>query len=164
MKTLTLALIAFAILFISCSQDESTKYENPPIILDENWVEITDTSSIEIKCLDGDKIDEKYIIRDSNAYNDFYEILWQYNDCPDYELPSIDFDKYTLLGYITRTGECDIIRQVFKNDSDKKIMYHLEITITSNRKILITNYNWMLIPKTPEDYMVIIDTTMNYNL
>jgi hypothetical protein len=158
MKAILLfACILFSIL-CSCKNEHS---DNPV----DNWVEITDTSSLFIHCLDFDKIKHigKFIIRKQNEYDNLDTLkseLSPYPNCNNYKKPEIDFTKYSLIGFITLTGPFNINRHVYINVPEKKYLYKINITITSEESILYVLYNLMLVPKIPTDYVVEIDTTM----
>jgi hypothetical protein len=176
MKTLTLALIAFAILFISCSQDESTKYENPPIILDENWVEITDTIDVinEITCLSAPLIKWGTVINSEKDYNDLWER--SINEYPNelincnelrydstkvkFKKPNVDFNERTVLGFSVMTGISNRNRHIYVNDSKKEYLYLLDIELTSYAERGDGYFGWTSIPKIPSDYKIKFDTTI----
>jgi hypothetical protein len=157
------------LLFFSCGYEQATqatkKYDLKTILNDSNWVEVLDTISFNIECLDADKMAEKYVIRDTSEYKILYDAIWSgdiYEKCQEYELPFINFERYSLLGLLTLTGPCKIKRMIFINDIEKKYFYQIEITITSLEKILFTNQNWLLVPKIKSEYEIIFDTTMKY--
>lgn len=68
----------------------------------------------------------------------------------------IDFSKYTVLENRVTTGGCSVIyeRNVSKDITHKKIVY----TVTANQcggcEKLNTSWNWVLVPKIPEDYTI----------
>ncbi len=168
MKSLTSLIFAiFIIAAVACGDEQATEYTQDidinTILNDKNWVEVTDTMSINIECMDGDKIAENYVIRNTNEYNKLLDIRWQYFDCPDYELPEIDFNDHTLIGFVTKTGPSEIKRSVYRNDAEEKYFYNIDISITGIEEILIVRNNWLLIPRLEEKYSVIFDTTMIYN-
>jgi hypothetical protein len=155
---LIIILLFFALIINSCKNN----HNNNPV---DNWVEITDTSSIFIHCLDFDKIKHigKIIIRNQDEYDNLDTLKAKpplYPNCINYEKPEIDFTKYSLLGCITLTGPFNIIRHVYINVPEKKYLYKINITITSNESILYINYNLMLLPKIPPDYEIEIDKTI----
>ena len=169
-KTIIFALASILMLMISCSEEQPTKfnkitYDKYQIQNDTNWVEVTDTMSIDIKCLNGDLISDfkSFVIRDSNEYADLASLRWNYFECIDYELPTIDFTQYTLLGLNTRTGPVLIERSVFKNDSQKKYLYLIKLKITSLDEILIHNRNFLLIPRLPLNFTINMDTLISYD-
>jgi hypothetical protein len=170
MKTLTLALIAFAVLFISCSQDESTKYENPPIIEIEgdNWIEITDKNHHIIRCVNWNDTpssfrDSTYVIRDSNEYLELYNYrkedsrYWdgeQWVSCDGYCLPDINFEERSLLGYgVKCSGGASFEFHIYKNDLLKKYVYYIKI-INSGLYSFHMYMHWFSIPKIESGYQV----------
>ncbi len=161
------------VLFFSCESDEknSTQSDNTyqlrNILNDSNWIEMTDTFSVNIICIDYDIINnnDRYIIKSDIEYkNMYYSIKSNYQSCLNYQLPIIDFNKYTLLGYITKNYPHDIKQTIYKNEYEKKYVYVVNVTITSFNKILITKTNWLLVPKIPSDYSVEVLYTLNYRI
>jgi len=168
MKKLSILLLAFfMLLIVGCKNEQPTLYSLPDkytIQNDTNWVVVMDTMSIDIRCLSFDKLNNNYVIDDSISYNQLLQTRWEYWDCPNYQLPLIDFTQYTLIGYMTKTGPCEIKRTVYKNDSQRKYYYLINITITSWDKILVVNDNWLLVPKINPGYTFVFDTIMTYNI
>ncbi|GAB1370475.1 hypothetical protein MASR1M45_05360 [Candidatus Kapaibacterium sp.] len=168
-KLIILVFASIFTMFTSCKQEQPTQlspnYDKHNIQNDTNWVEVTDTMSIDIKCLNGDLIShlKSFVIRDSIEYTDLDTLRWNYFECIDYELPTIDFTQYTLLGLNTRTGPVLIERSVFKNDSKKKYLYLIKLKITNLDEILIHNSNFLLIPKIPDNFTINMDTLISYD-
>lgn len=71
------------------------------------------------------------------------------------ELPHIDFDNRSLLGYYT-TGGCEVkyIREVINNESEKKYHYKIIVKNCGTCKKESYSYNWSSAPKIPEGWNV----------
>jgi hypothetical protein len=161
-------MITFAVLQYSC--DESTvnptkdiSYNKLTIQNDPNWVEVTDTLSMPITCLDFDKIPNltEFVVRDSIEYSKLKELQWFIGGCNEYKFPEIDFNIYSLLGFNVYTGFAIIKKSVFKNVTKKEYLYLIKIQPTGDEKILISNRNFILIPKISDEYIVKMDTIMS---
>lgn len=160
--------------FFSCQNNKPTEITtstNPKLVFlsDSNWVEVTDTIPFSITCLDFDKMYDlfKFDIRTQGDYKNLLDTLRSNFkskgiDCAKYQFPEIDFGTYSLIGMETRTGFCSIKKMLFKNDIEKKLRYILEITITSPEEILLVNRNMLLVPKIPQDYVVEMDTILQW--
>ena len=69
---------------------------------------------------------------------------------------AIDFSKYTVLENFVKTGGCSAVyeRNVSKDIIHKKIVYTITIHRCGICKILLMSWNWVLVPKIPEDYTI----------
>ena len=87
-------------------------------------------------------------ITDSNCYN-----LPEagYSSTP----PDIDFNEYSLLGFWA-TGQCEtkFIREVLKNETDKKYTYKIKIKDCGTCKSERYDANLVLVPKIPDGFIV----------
>lgn len=162
MKTLTLSLIAFAVLFISCSQDESTKYE-------DQWIEVVDTVNIDLRCIDCDVYRKGEVIRTEEDYKTLWEMSSDtyppnhpWGDCTEYISPDFDFENYDLLGVCIVTGIAKIYRKILINHYLKECLFTLDIEVVSNEMRGDVYYGWTSIPKLPKDYKVIFDSSVTY--
>lgn len=87
-------------------------------------------------------------ITDSNCYN-----------LPEagYSLypPEIDFNQYSLLGFWS-TGQCEanFIREIIKNETDKKYTYTITVKDCGTCKSMRYDANLVLVPKIPDGYVV----------
>lgn len=87
-------------------------------------------------------------ITDSNCYN-LPEAGYSTNP------PDIDFSEYSLLGFWT-TGQCEtkFIREILKNETDKKYIYKIKVKDCGTCKKLRYDANLVLVPKIPNDFAV----------
>ena len=70
-------------------------------------------------------------------------------------LPSIDFNKESLLGYYAEGGcEVKYIREVTFVESEKKYHYKVTIKDCGSCKKLQASYNWVTVPKLPNGWTV----------
>jgi hypothetical protein len=87
-------------------------------------------------------------ITDSNCYN-----LPEagYSSTP----PDIDFNEYSLLGFWA-TGQCEtkFIREVLKNETDKKYTYKIKVKDCGTCKSERYDANLVLVPKIPDGFIV----------
>ena len=76
--------------------------------------------------------------------------------CHQAELPNIDFEKYTLLGYYKEASGCSLGYQpkVRKSIIRKKYIYKVKVNSSGNCAKLDFSSNWILVPKLPKGYTV----------
>lgn len=89
------------------------------------WVEkkIIDYEEITLGCLIlGRDISGEHVINNNVDYQNLLLIASApISDCANYELPTIDFTKYTLIGYISSVGGCqspEVTKQITNIDND----------------------------------------------
>ncbi len=77
-------------------------------------------------------------------------------NCDTAVIPNIDFDTFSLLGKYTSGGGCEVeyVRKVYNNINDKTIIYEIDVEYIGGCAMLITNRNWVLIPKLSNNYIV----------
>lgn len=102
---------------------------------------------------------EEMVIRDEAAYERFAEeirIDLQNADCDTASLPPIDFSQHSLIGVYTRGGGCkaDYERTVSLNHDDRQVTYQVSVTYSGLCYMLISHFNWALIPALPSNYSV----------
>ena len=65
----------------------------------------------------------------------------------------IDTNKYTMISHLTYSGATPrYIRSVYKDDADKKYIYHITVLICGYTEELEMNNNFVLIPKVEDGY------------
>jgi len=111
---------------------------------------------------------EEFVIRDNEQLLQLADTFRQASygaDCDTAQLPSIDFDKYTLIFMQTNGGGCsaDFDRKVFKDEENKNIIYEISVTYQGLCEMYITNKNWALVPKVPDDYSVVFKLVESVN-
>lgn len=90
-------------------------------------------------------------------------------NCADTTQAPFDFNYYVLLGRYAEFDSNDkLTKEVIEDNNLKKIIYKIEKTIVNNPSnnggfgnILTVGMNWIIIPKPPEDYKIIIDYQEN---
>jgi len=133
---------------------------------------VTDTIMPHIHCLEWNHVeslwpDSVFVIRNDSVYSELKKLKATIGGCPNWEFPSIDFNKYTLLGRLIRTGGLapgpEFIRSVTKYNFSKKCIYLIQLTRYQNKDIIFgrgfSTYNWVLVPNIPSDYEIHVDTT-----
>ncbi|MBU4501161.1 MAG: hypothetical protein KKA79_01100 [Nanoarchaeota archaeon] len=83
-----------------------------------------------------------------DEYEAFYTCEW------GKEAPKIDFSQKTLLGKYAQGVGCsiDFKRNVHRDDTNKKIIYSIDVLQEGRCDMLGESMNWVLIPKIPSDY------------
>lgn len=94
---------------------------------------------------------EAIVIRNQEEYKEVFEKnknTFQPEKCENVSLPSIDFQKHTLIGKITMNTGCSTTydRRVEQRGNQETI-YHITITETGGCQPSRTTMNWALIPK-----------------
>jgi hypothetical protein len=112
-------------------------------------------------CFSGvfDKGYQEVIIRDNQTYHNFGDSIRVHfvnNDCSTAILPTIDFTRYFLVGKLTEGGGCSVKydRQVIEVKNTKTLRYKIKADYSGNCYMLIINMNWVLVPKTYNDYNI----------
>lgn len=103
---------------------------------------------VELGCLIlGSKIEGEHIIKDSVKYQELISIKSPHSNCANYQLPIIDFSKYTLIGYVSAVGGCEK-PEISHNVLDLNGNYLVNITIVQKGQCLRNNSIsiWCLIP------------------
>ena len=97
-----------------------------------------------------------YLITNDSAY----QALLSGNafDSTSCDAPNIDFDKYFLLGLYT-SGQCNVKTERVVEEVKEKSKYHYQVKVKScgSCKVAITSYNWVLVPKLPDNWTVTFD-------
>ena len=93
--------------------------------------------------------DELSAITDSNCIN--YPEAGYSN-----EPPQIDFSEYSLLGFWTTGGGCNIrfIREVSRDDTNNKYLYEIRVNECGSCEMLRYDANFVLVPRLPDGYTV----------
>jgi hypothetical protein len=130
-------------------------------------VERISCEKIDIGCLIlGRETNGEHIIRNEFEYQKLLKEGSTHSNCDSYQLPSIDFNKYTLIGYISSIAGCDfpqisyeIIKQ--NNQYSINIIAIQQGVCKRNNSIKV----WCLIPKVDESSSIKfnIETTTNSN-
>lgn len=180
MKTTLNILIIVIILF--CYQSCKNSVQPAKVLVDE-WVEITDTISIEIhNChsypmawWSNDSVSSFVLDTNRNHYQDsidgfsFYKKMDYFiNDTNNYymellnseypkcKIEPINLDTLTLLGMFLRGAgsKPQIIKKIFKNEFQKAIRYEITVKQIDFDSKSPSDMNWMLIPKISNDYQI----------
>jgi len=154
MKNLISALLLLSVVFTGCEKEK----------IDENLKDITKDSEFKellSDCFYGifQKDYSEIIITDLESYKNFEDSIRVQAgglNCDAASLPYIDFNKYSLLGKFTQGGGCSAIydRTVFDDTVNKKIIYKISVEYSGECDMWIFNWNWVCVPKLPQDYEV----------
>ncbi len=104
-----------------------------------------------------------YFINSFKEYNDSIIKKSSYSECSDYDLPDIDFEKYSLLGFVCSVGGCDdpqIKYTVVRNITFEKEEFNIDVSVIGEclRNNLVEV--WCIIPKT--NYEIKFNVTFLY--
>ncbi|NLF41924.1 MAG: hypothetical protein GX587_04455 [Bacteroidales bacterium] len=164
MKNKILIIGLISALFISCEKEKEKA--NDIINENENVGEIIDiTSECEFPedfltvcfcgCCSSEHKD--YVFRDNDSFQEFGEaVRTNFTGCSTASLPCINFSKYTLLKLETNAsgGTVTYDRKVIKDTGNRKIIYHVSVHYEGMYMIDISNSNWAIVPKIPDNYTV----------
>ena len=103
-----------------------------------------------------------------NSKEEYEAILQHYNkgyiigkngtsiSCKDIARPVINFSEKTLIGKSVGVSGCgaSFDKNVYKDTKNKKIIYEIKARGSGFCMGWFESYNWILIPKIPEDYKV----------
>lgn len=104
----------------------------------------------------------EFIVKDSIAYEQLFKNLAINNNLAR---PNIDFDEYTLLGFVTSGSGCSrtFRREVTKEKSKKQYVYHITVRECGECEPFETRHNWVLVPKLPTVWEVKFETCTTKN-
>jgi hypothetical protein len=102
-------------------------------------------------CFDPENANNEWVIRTQAQYDS----LFATTTCTSAQ-ETIDFNTYTLLGkYAYGGARTKFFRQVLREDDHQMIHYNILVkSHGSNGKKMSYNYNWVLVPKFPDNYTV----------
>ena len=102
------------------------------------------------------KVDSEFVINTQEEYQNLSDYINDYISCENFTLPELDFSKITLLGKYTSGSGCsvDFLKRVYKFDSNKTIIYQIEVAATGECDMFVESMNWITISKVPSDYKV----------
>ncbi len=180
-QSIIFCAVMIAAIMLSCKQEHATQFSNYDkysIANDTNWVEVTDTINVKLKCLDLILAKNGVVIKSEadyqNLWNQSIETIrwWKdrpdpdtiYQDCNNYSPINIDFDKFSILGYTTITGIAETVRNIYINDKSKTYLHLVHITKIRLEARGDGYFNWVSIPKVKSGYQVLFDTTWSYNI
>ena len=137
--------------FLSCSKSPKCWGDNKNKGIIEN--------SIRIDCEPASEQQEFVITNDSIFEQVFTNPFTGQLYCT---LPVVDFNNYSLLGLFT-TGSCEIkyIREVNRNESEQNYHYKVVVKSCGTCKKESYSYNWVTVPKIPDDWNVTFDIDNN---
>lgn len=102
--------------------------------------------------------DNEFIFKEDSTYDNFLNLHKAEieQNCENYQFPEIDFSSYSLIGKLTMAeGKIKYYkREVIINDDNSKYIYTITVYTKSFNKIQAVDYNWVLVPKIPENYTV----------
>ncbi len=138
-----LMAIMIIIMSVACNKPKSCR--------DNNSVKGDIIRTINVDC-PLSTTDRSFIVENDSTYQQLLELLPESYSC---DLPVIDFEKETLLGYFT-SGNCEASfhGNVTKDASKKKYTYSVKVKQCGNCKSLVYSYNWVVISKLPADWDV----------
>lgn len=164
-KSIILIELVVGIIFISgCIQQEKSTLDikSTPLVQQDTDMQILSRNEIQfidinekLTCVDLIYLRDKEFIINTDAE---YQTLFDYKSsspiCEDFKLPSIDFSQYTLLGKYTQGCSINFSRKVYKDDTNKKIVYSVRVIEEGACEKLGMSMNWALVQKIPSDYIV----------
>ncbi len=101
----------------------------------------------------------EYVINSGEEYQELLNHKASVPECADFQLPSIDFSRYTLLGKYAYGGGCSVSfeRKVYKDDVNKRIIFSIKVIEKGPCEMIIGKMNWVLVQKIPPNYSVIFE-------
>lgn len=109
-----------------------------------------------ISTFDANNREKEFVVNTEAEYQDLINYKSTSSRCTNFVLPAIDFSKKTLLGKYTSGGGCsiDFAKKVYKDDSNRKVKYVIDVIEQGACEKLGFSSNWILIPKIPSNYIV----------
>ncbi len=94
-----------------------------------------------------------YIIKSETEYHAQIKNRSPHPDCSSYELPTIDFTKYTLLGIVTGTYGCSpptVEHNVYYTSFNNTYLFELKVKRHGDCLLNLSFEVWCLVPKIPD--------------
>ncbi|GEM_PF-5938854 len=95
-----------------------------------------------------------------NTLSEYKDLVNNKVNCNSQKPPEIDFTKKVLLGRYVITAGCKapvFEKEVIQDDDKKEIKYTITVRQKGTCVRLWGDMNWIVMPKAPKDYAVIID-------
>lgn len=111
---------------------------------------------IDIGCLIlGRETRGEHIIKNDIEYQQLIQSRSTHSNCSDYQLPEIDFNKYTLIGYVSSIAGCDLPKisyEIIKQNNQ----YSINLTVIQHGMCERNNpiKTWCLIPRVEESSVI----------
>ena len=102
-----------------------------------------------------------YVITNNSQYQALRNsTLNHYINCDTAQLPTIDFNIYSLLGYFTE-GTCSLnnTKEIVLDQRHRQYIYKIKVQEYGMCKMLVTTMNWALVPRLPGGYKVVFDVS-----
>jgi len=150
-KLISINILLLLLLVNSCSKNPKCSGEDKNLGLIK--------SSFTIPCFPKTGQNTFIIDNDSNFTKTFTDTLIGYIPC---DLPIIDFNSNTLLGLYAE-GQCEVkfIRNVTLSNDECQYFYKINVNECGSCKKLDCSYNWVIVPKLPDGWTVVFETTNN---
>ena len=126
------------------------RFEKP---LQDYWDANYDTLLKSVKENNPGLTDEEY----KDLVREIFYSIYPFKGTENYNHPSIDFSKYTLLGQAAHAYGCsepNYTILVLKNKIKKQMIYRIHIKINGDCEMAINRNKWILIYKIPSDYKI----------
>lgn len=143
MKIFWLLTLLISIVFSACRKGCNDPKGNTGII-------VSSLSDRDLYCWE--LKEQKFLVTTDSAYQAVLQIDSSKTYCEDVKRQNIDFTQYSLLGFYAVGGNTDFLRNVIRNDAEKKIIYELTDNRCGNTDEAVISANLVLIPKVPNDY------------
>lgn len=137
-------ILSTLLILTSCKNEE----ERIELISQEATYEPTIVTCIDIDIICIQKLQSSYLIRNDKEYKELLNYRSSHPDCPNYELPYINFNTHTLLGYHTVVGGCSapkVQKILIKNSTN--YIFRVSIEQEGACKIAQSVSVWCLVPK-----------------
>lgn len=102
-------------------------------------------------------IDGRFIITTDSMYQSVMETFIAPDSvCTNFPLTTIDFSKYSLLGYRKCGSGCEtnFYKTVYQDDVNEKYIFEIRVESLGGCEPWICNMNWLLVPALPNGYFV----------
>lgn len=107
----------------------------------------------------GREIIGEHVIKSNEEYQELLSSLVPISSCYNYILPDIDFNQYTLIGYISSESGCK--PPIFSHSITKQnnqYFFNIDVNKQGRCKVNHTLKIWCLIPKIEETSVVTFNT------
>ena len=121
----------------------------------EDRIKIEGVEKIDIPVCDRHPLRE-YRIEDQSSFNILLKGFIDNGICESFEIPELDFDEVSVLGFETVSANCDNDYSVSVDAIPEESSYEYRVNVRINDKCVVEErqMHWVSLPKIPADYMI----------
>jgi hypothetical protein len=117
-----------------------------------------DLTTSELQCLIFPEDQNEHVIRSAEQYAALFQVPQQLLDTPECQTltgqPPVNLREYSIVGVLAQGGGCGarFERIIRRDDANRQLLYHVVMQSFGLCDMLISNRNWLAVPRIPEAY------------